>query len=136
MNNPTSKQTAKKPRHEESKLQQACVRWFNYQYPNLILFSVKNSSKMGGKKTKHGIPLEAIIAKREGLVSGIADVLLLQPNHFFHGFFIEFKTDKGRQSESQKTFEKYCKEHGYKYLIIRNLDVFINEIKKYLMNGK
>jgi len=128
--------TTPKIKHEESKLQQSCVQWFNIQYPQYWLFSVKNSSKMGGKKikTKYGkeIPFEAIIAKREGLKSGVADLQLLFGNGEFYSLFIELKTKVGKQSESQKEFEDYCNRNKYKYIVVRSLDEFIGEVKKYL----
>jgi hypothetical protein len=67
----------------ESKLQQACVKWFRLQYPNLMLISIKNSSSMAGVKTKSGVPLEALRAKKEGLTAGVADLMLLhQSRHY------------------------------------------------------
>ena len=130
----------KQVQHIESQLQQDCVEWFTYQYPQYWLFSVKNSSKMGGKmvKGKNGkeIPLEAIIAKREGLRKGVADLQLLYGNSEHYSLFLELKTDTGSQSKEQKEFEAYCNKNKFKYVVVRSLEQFITEIKNYLTTTK
>lgn len=130
----------KQVQHIESELQQSCVEWFAYQYPQYWLFSVKNSSKMGGKKVKgkngKEIPLEAIIAKREGLRKGVADLQLLYGNGEHYSLFLELKTDTGSQSKEQKEFEAYCNQNKFKYVVVRSLEQFINEVKNYLTPTK
>lgn len=136
--NDSGKTIAQKKRikHIESKLQQSCVAWFSYQYPQYWLFSVKNSSKMGGKmvKGKNGkeIPLEAIIAKREGLRKGVADLQLLYGNGEHYSLFLELKTNTGSQSNEQKEFEAYCKKNNYKYVVVSTIEEFIKEINNYI----
>ena len=123
-------------RHEESDLQQQCVAWFNQNFPQYWLFSVKNSSKMGGKtitgKNGKQIPLEAIIAKREGLRAGVADLQLLFGNGKYYSLFLELKTDTGEQSKEQKQFEAYCNQNKFKYVLIRSIEQFRKEITIYL----
>lgn len=122
--------------HEESDLQQECVAWFNTNHPQYWLFSVKNSSKMGGKiiTAKNGkqIPLEAIIAKREGLRAGVADLQLLFGNGEHYSLFLELKTETGTQSKEQKEFEAYCNQNKFKYVVIRSLREFINNVTNYI----
>lgn len=122
--------------HIESELQQSCVKWFANQYPLYWLFSVKNSSKMGGKKVKgkngKDIALEAIIAKREGLRKGVADLQLLYGNGEHYSLFLELKTDVGKQSKEQKEFEAYCHQNNFRYEVIRSLDQFIRVVNDYL----
>lgn len=122
--------------HIESELQQSCVEWFAYQYPSYWLFSVKNSSKMGGKKVKgkngKEIPLEAIIAKREGLRKGVADLQLLYGNGEHYSLFLELKTDVGTQSKEQKEFEAYCNQNKFRYEVIRSLEQFIHVVNVYI----
>ena len=60
------------PSHNESRLQAACVRWFRYQYPNLLIFAIPN----GGRRNE----VEAKIMKEEGVLPGIADLELLLPD--------------------------------------------------------
>ena len=60
--------------------------------------------------------------KAMGMVAGVADMVYLNPNGLVT--FIEFKTDKGRQSPEQKDFERKCYEWGYAYEIVRTFDEF------------
>jgi hypothetical protein len=93
---------------------------------------------MGGKKIrcKNGkeIPLEAIIAKKEGLLAGVADLQVLFGNVTYNSLFIECKTMKGKQSEEQEKFEDYCNRNKFKYVIIRTVEEFLKEVDKYLKN--
>lgn len=83
-------------RHQESIIQQTCVRWFRMKYPQLalLLFAVPN----GGARLRS----EAAIMKAEGTMKGVADLLLLFPAKRFHGLCIEMKTPTGRQQPSQR----------------------------------
>lgn len=108
-------------RHLESTLQQICVRWARYQYPILrtLLFAVPNGYKTSATQAR--------IAKAEGLVSGVADLILAHPSDDgqFACLFIEMKQGKGKQSESQKTFQKAVEGFGiYKYEVVRSFDEF------------
>ncbi|MDR1897993.1 MAG: VRR-NUC domain-containing protein [Prevotellaceae bacterium] len=110
--------------HDESKIQQQCVRWFRLQYPQLTLFAIPN----GGRRGK----VEAAIMKGEGVLAGVADLFLMVPTLAYHGLFIEMKTPAGKQSESQRTFERKACETGYGYKICRTLDDFMQTINNYL----
>ncbi|MFI3322593.1 MAG: VRR-NUC domain-containing protein [Rikenellaceae bacterium] len=113
-------------RHIESKLQQICVRWFRLQYPKLsgVFFAVPN----GGYRNK----IEGGILKAEGVLAGVSDLILLTPSSLYHGLCIEMKQGKGTQQESQKIFQSNIEANGYKYVICRNVEEFINEIRIYL----
>ena len=113
-------------RHIESRMQQACIKWFRLQFPDLamLMFAVPN----GGHRRR----IEAAIMKAEGVTAGVADVLFLYPNKDYHGLCIEFKTAKGRQTDAQKAFARIVEQHGYKYIIVRSLLQFINEVKSYI----
>lgn len=117
-------------RHIESMTQCRCVRWFRLQYPAIgnLLFAVPN----GGKRGK----IEACILKEEGVVAGVADMLLLVPSGGYHGLAIEMKTDTGRQSPSQRQWQQLVEESGYRYIVCRSLDQFIDNINDYLSHGK
>jgi hypothetical protein len=110
--------------HEESKIQQSCIRWFRLQNPGYILFAIPN----GGRRGK----LEAAIMKGEGVLAGTADLFLALPSGPYHGLFIEMKTEKGRQTPAQKDFEKRASMSGYKYAIVRSFIGFVKLINKYL----
>lgn len=112
--------------HEEHDLQSACVRWFRLQYPQLapLLFAVPN----GTNKSRAA----RVQFKEEGLLSGVADMLLLIPRGGYHGMCIEMKTRTGRQSETQKAWQLAVEEQGYRYIVLRSLDEFMILIKNYI----
>ena len=113
-------------RHEESRIQQACIKWFRLQYPKLalVMFSVPN----GGARRR----IEGAIMKAEGVTRGVADILLLYPSKHYHGLAIEMKTAKGRQQPSQKIWQRAVEDTGYKYVICRSFEDFQTEINAYL----
>ena len=117
--------------HEESRIQQGCVRWFRYQFPNLarLLFAVPN----GGARDR----ITGAILKGEGVVAGVSDLILLVPRIIFgvaqwHGLCIEMKKPGGYQSPEQRQWEATVNGYGYKYAVCHSLDEFINEIEDYL----
>lgn len=113
-------------RHQESELQRSCVKWFRYSYPQFkkLLFAVPN----GGFRNVR----EASIMKAEGVVAGVSDLILLLPRKDHHALCIEMKTEKGRQSDNQKEFEDAVVEQGYKYIVCRSFDEFMEEIDNYI----
>lgn len=116
-------------RHLESRLQSACVRWARLQFPECrrLLFAVPN-----GYRTSVS---QARLAKEEGLMAGVADVLLLHPSADgqYAGLAIEFKTEKGRQSENQKAWQKALEEVGcYRYEVVRTFGQFQRLLSEYL----
>ena len=112
--------------HIESITQRSCKRWFNIQYPRFapLLFAVPN----GGRRGK----IEARIMKAEGVVSGVADMILLVPRGGFASLCIEFKSDKGRQSTMQKAWQQAAEEAGNKYIVVRSIEEFIDAVNEYL----
>ncbi len=121
------KPARKRHNDEEHRIQCSCVRWFNLKYRKLQgrLFAVPN----GGKRDAR----TAAILKEEGVVAGVADLILLIPNRFYGALLIEMKTAKGKQSTSQKQWQKLITERGeYKYIVCRSLDEFISEVEDYI----
>lgn len=117
----------KRPSDEEHCIQRSCVRWFNLKHQSLKgrLFAVPN----GGKRDAR----TAAKLKEEGVVAGVADLILLTPNRFYGALLIEMKTSSGRQSTSQKEWERIVTDKGeYKYVVCHSLDDFINEVDNYL----
>jgi len=110
--------------HKESKIQQACVRWFRYVHPTKLLFAIPN----GGRRNL----IEAVRMKAEGVTPGVADLFLMFGNGEHYGLFIEMKQGKGKQTEHQLGFQAYCNANKYKYVVCRSLDEFMNEINNYL----
>lgn len=110
----------------EANLQSSCVSWFDLQYPKLspLLFAVPN----GGSRNK----LEAVNLKRQGVKAGVADLILLFPRGGHGALLIEMKYGKGRQRDTQKSWQRTAEAAGYRYVICRTLDEFMCEVKKYL----
>lgn len=117
---------SKPMRHIESIIQQNCVKWFRLQYPKLalLLFAVPN----GGARRR----IEGAIMKAEGVTKGVSDLLLLFPAKHYHGLCIEMKTEKGKQQPSQKIWQRAVEDAGYKYVICRSFEDFMEQINAYL----
>ena len=113
-------------KHEEHILQSECVSIFRLFYPHLknLLFAIPN----GGARTA----ATGAMLKKEGVMPGVADLIFVFPNADFHGLFIEMKTATGKQTPSQKEFEKAVTEQQYKYIVCRSVQEFMTEIKKYI----
>ena len=118
--------TRRKPRDLEHKLQAACVRWYRLQYPKMKhnLFAVPNGSK---RDVIIGAKL-----KEEGVLAGVADLILLKSNRFYGALLIEMKTPEGRQSDTQEEWQQKITNDGFKYVIVRSLEDFQREVKLYL----
>lgn len=120
----------KKHNDEEHRIQTACVEWFRLSHPKYqnLLFAIPNGGRrdaVTGRKMKE-----------EGVLAGVADLFLALASNGKHGLFIEMKTRKGTQQQSQKDFEKNVTKQGYEYSICRSLDEFSKVIETYLRYGK
>lgn len=115
------------PNDDEHRLQVACVRWFRYRYPHISqrLFAVPNG---GRRDAATGARLKA-----EGVLAGVADIILLVPRKNFGALLIEMKTTKGRQSEAQRAWQTdLCKADEYKYIVCRTFSEFQSAVQEYL----
>lgn len=124
-----SNSVRKPPSDEEHRIQVSCVRWFRMAHPQLAyrLFAVPNGGRRDG--------VTGARLKAEGVLAGVADLILLVPNAGYHALLIEMKTPKGRQSESQKAWQQeVCAEGEYKYVVCRSLEEFVREVEEYLQN--
>ena len=113
-------------RHNESRKQEAAVSWFRLQYPEYayMLISVPNGVWTSASQAR--------ILKREGMVAGVADLLLLVPRKGKGCLCIEWKDDKGRQSENQKIWQQQAEKAGNMYVVCRNFDQFRAIVNDYL----
>lgn len=115
-------------RHEEDDLQMNCIRWFDAQFPQLALqlhHSPNEGRLVGGVR-------EGARRKAMGVRAGFPDLIFLHPSRTYHGLAIELKTAKGRQSESQKTYQKLLQDNGYLYAVVRSFEQFQKIITAYL----
>ena len=118
----------KKPGHEESLLQRACVAWFRAQYPEhaLMLFAVPN----GGGRSR----IEAGIMKAEGVTAGVSDLILLEARGGYGSLCIEMKTTEksSRQRASQKRWQAAAEKAGNLYEVVRTEDEFKDLVTEYM----
>lgn len=84
----------------------------------ITVFAVPN----GGQRNL----ITAVRLKNEGALSGVADLIILEKGTCL---FVEVKTLKGRQQESQKVFEEEVKKHGMKYVIWRDIEDAVDYVK-------
>lgn len=104
--------------HTESSFQIGVVRFLRSQ--GFYVFAVPNGQRLTLKR--------AIIAKREGLLSGVSDLIIVLKNRVV---FVEIKNPNstGRQSESQRIFEEEVEARGHEYLIWQTwneVEAFVN----------
>lgn len=103
----------------EDILQAKIYKWYHNTYctknnnPRHCIFSVPN----GGLRS----PREAVKLKATGLVAGVSDLIVLQPNRII---FVEVKFGKGRQQANQVDFENKVKALGFEYYLVRSLEEF------------
>ena len=105
-----------RPRHKESGLQKACVKWFRAQYPEhaLMLFAVPN----GGARSR----TEGAIMKGEGVTAGVADLILLEARGGWGALCIEMKTRDSGSSQSA----------GNRYVVVRSEQAFRAVVVEYM----
>ena len=113
----------------EGKIQAECFAWFWNEYPQYrkLLFHVPNENDRADSNI-----IQGAIRKSLGVVSGVADLLLLVPSSRYHGLCIEMKDEKGRQKPAQAEWQTIVEAQGYKYVICRSLEQFKIIIEDYL----
>lgn len=110
-------------KHQESTLQTQCVKWFRYQYPHLVIYSVPN----GGSRNVR----EAQRLKSEGVLAGVADLTILLPQG--KSLYIEMKVKGNRQTPNQKEFQQKAEALGHKYYVCYSFEEFEKVVKQELI---
>lgn len=113
-------------RHIEETTQEHCVRWFSLQYPEYA--TLLHHSPNGGARN----PREGARFKRMGTRAGFPDLVFLLPRGGHPYLCIEFKTDKGRQSDTQREYQRAVESVGGLYALVRSFDEFYTLINKYI----
>lgn len=116
-------------RYKEEQTQVACVQWFGLQYPEYAL--LLHHSPNGGYRTAY----EGKAFKSMGTRAGFPDLIFLLPRGKYPFLCVEFKTDKGRQTESQKAYQQAVESVGAVYAVCRSFDDFKTTIERYLNFG-
>ena len=107
---------------QESTLQSSCVRWFRYQYPHLVIYAVPN----GGSRNVR----EAQRLKAEGVLAGVADLVVLLPQG--KSLYIEMKVKGNRQTDNQKEFQKKVTTLGHTYAVCYTFEEFQKVIEDFI----
>ena len=112
----------------ESRIQQTIYNEFNNQYclkfhsPRYLIYSVANGGKRDAREAK-GLKLT-------GTVAGISDLQIqIEGGKVIN---VEVKTETGKQSPAQKEIQQRIEDLGGVYLVVRSLEDFKTQIKKYL----
>jgi hypothetical protein len=108
--------------YAESQFQRAVIRYLRLR--NIFCFSVPNGLKLSVIQSK--------IAVAEGVMHGVADIIILLPQG--KTVFVEMKNPNGKgvQSKHQKEFEEKVKSLGFEYYIWdswKQVDEFVEKIK-------
>lgn len=82
----------------------------------------------GGKRD----PITANRLKSEGVKSGVSDICLPFAKQGYHGFYIEMKKPKGKESPEQKEFGAFLTQQGYLYTMCDSWDKARDAIQWYL----
>jgi len=101
-------------RHEEDDEQKAFIQWLTIK--NIFFFSVPNGAVLKGNAMQRARQMNQL--KASGFRNGVADVIVMIKDKVL---FIEMKKKKGgRQSESQKQFEKDVSVFDYCEYFVAN----------------
>lgn len=114
-----------KTKDDEHRLQCACVMWFRVVFPALSrrLVAIPNG---GRRDAVTGARLKA-----EGVVAGVADLVLFVPRGSYGALCLEMKTKAGRQSQAQKEWAAALGD-DYKYCVCHSFEEFRTAINNYL----
>lgn len=113
-------------RHLEDSLQKSIIKYWDLKYPKWKKRLVHAPN--GGKRdARTGAQM-----KYEGVLRGVADLILLVPKKGFASLCIEMKTPMGKQREEQIEWQREAEKYRNKYVICRSLQDFMNEVNSYL----
>ena len=110
----------------ERQIQIRFVSWFRQRYPEAsgVFFSVPNGGARNAWTAKN--------LKDEGALSGVADLILLIPKHGYASLLIEMKKAGGRQSDTQKQFQRNAEKFMNKYVVCYSLEEAQQAVIDYL----
>lgn len=133
------------PQQSESQITQSCVKWFRLQYQKYSSVLVHPANE-GARSTrvianKYGtrvVSTGGARLKAEGLVPGVADLLLLVPRGGYGCLAIEMKrpSKKSKQRDTQIEWEKECTKAGNRYVVCRSLEEFMKAVNDYMSLGE
>lgn len=119
----------KRPSNEESRIQQAVIRWWSvacrqHGLPEFLLYAIPNGHRRDA--------VTGAILKKEGLRAGAPDLNLDVPTAKYHGLRIEVKTASGKPSPEQVAFIGELRARGYMAGCAYGYDDAVRFIQDYL----
>lgn len=114
------------PKKSEHQLQSECVKIFHYKYPALqwSFIAIPN----GGQRNI----IVASKLKKEGVLSGCWDLLLLEPRKGYAGLFLEAKVGRNKLTDNQIAFRDANKEK-YAFEVFYTTEQFLTAVTNYLL---
>lgn len=126
-------------RYEESLIQQEFVARFRFRYPQYakVLFHPVNEGQRTTKVVNNRYGSKVVCTggarlKAEGMVKGVADLILLVPRNGYGALCLETKTATGKQEPEQKEWQKAAEAAGNKYVVYRSAEEGMQIIEDYL----
>jgi hypothetical protein len=124
---------------KESALQEATAKWLWLNHPDLLAFHPPNGGKRPTAMVYRGGQMMEVAAagaalKRQGVVAGVPDWIILHPAGPYAGLLVELKTARGKLSGPQAEFLAKAEAVGYKTDIAWSLEQFISIVTNYLKN--
>ena len=116
-------------KHLESAHQQQVIEWARMasrsaKYPMLEML---HCSLNGVKLTK----TQAVIAKSQGMLSGVPDLFLPVTRGKYHGLYIEMKHGSNTLTDNQERFLQNAANVGYAVVVCQSAQEAIKRIEDY-----
>lgn len=112
----------------EDDLQIAAIRLIRMKHPDVLCIHVPN----GGKRNAR----EGAKFKKMGVVAGVPDVLIFNPNGKFNGLAIELKTSIGKLTDSQREMHNRLRKLKWCVWVCYSIDDVENAIDGYFVDPK
>lgn len=110
----------------ERQIVETWYRWLCYQYPDVARGTFHPPNE--GKRTT----TTCRILKSQGMLKGVADIIMLWPACGYHGACFEFKSAKGKLTAEQHAFLAHAKSCNYFVQIFNDIDTAIAVTNDYI----
>jgi hypothetical protein len=118
---------APKRRRDEEIIHRAVVDHLRARgVPGLVWWHTPNGARLGGRRNKRGVPIQALRFKELGVRAGVSDLILL---HRGRMFALELKTESGRPTEAQMEFVSNVNSAGGFATIASGIDQALKVLK-------
>ena len=115
---------------DESGHQEALFCWAAYQTGRMPELEYLHHVPNGGKRDK----ATAAALKRQGVKSGVPDIVLPAVRAGYHGLYIELKAGRNTTTESQKRWLSYLRQQGYYTAVCYGWQTAAGLIETYLLH--